>query len=261
MMNDFVSIITPSFNSKEFICLTINSVISQSYENWEMIIVDDCSIDGSVEFISNLIKNESRIRLITLDSNVGAAIARNEAIKLASGRYIAFLDSDDLWVSDKLEKQIDFMQKTGAVFSFSAYNKINEDGVIVGRVGVPEQVRYYDLLKTCVIGCLTVVYDTQYFGKVEMPLIRKRQDFGLWLRLLKKTDYAYGIEEVLGQYRVHSNSISANKLDTIQFTWRLYRDIEELSFLTASYYFAHYFIKGLFRTKLPRLSKLIGFLD
>ncbi|WP_374367247.1 glycosyltransferase family 2 protein [Stutzerimonas sp.] len=255
-----VSVITPSCNSGSFISDTIGSVLAQTFTNWEMIIVDDASVDNSVELIEGFAKLDGRIKLIRLSSNQGAAVSRNTALEMAQGRYIAFLDSDDLWLPDKLEKQLNFMQKNNFPFTYGAYEKINGQGRVFGHVGVPSRVRYSDLLKTCSIGCLTAMYDTEYFNKVAMPLIRKRQDLGLWLKLLKKVDYAYGLNEILGQYRVRCDSISANKASAAVYTWRLYREVENLSLLRASYYFSHYSVRGLLRTKAPALARVLGFL-
>ena len=255
-----VSIITPSFNSIRFLAQTIDSILAQSYQDWELLIVDDFSTDNSIELIERYVRCDERIHLIKLKKNCGAAIARNLAIKAAKGRYIAFLDSDDLWYPYKLEKQIAFMTETGCPFSFGAYEKINEIGEVIGYVGVPERVAYHELLKTCVIGCLTAVYDTEYFGNVEMPLIRKRQDFGLWLRLLKKTEFAYGVQYPLGKYRVRLGSISSNKKNAIPSIWYLYREVEKLSFLKSSYYFLHFVVRGVLRAKFPKIAKYLGLL-
>src|SRR5690554_4163648 len=255
-----VSIISPSYNSSSYITNTIDSVLSQTNNNWEMLIIDDCSTDNSVEVIQSFIDKDPRIKLIQLTENSGAAVARNKGIEAAKGRYIAFLDSDDAWSPDKLEKQLAFMQANDYPFTFAAYDKVNEAGKVFGHVGVPDKVTYSDLLKSCSIGCLTAMYDTQFFGKVYMPLIRKRQDLGLWLKLLKKTKYAYGLNETLGFYKVRKDSISANKKIAALFTWRLYRDIEKLSLPKASYYFSHYAVRGLLRTKAPGLARMLGVL-
>lgn len=255
-----VSIITPSYNSALLIVPTIKSVISQSIGDWEMIIVDDCSCDNSVEVIRSFADQDPRIKLIQLAENSGAAVARNTAIEAASGRYIAFLDSDDAWLPNKLEKQIAFMQENNYPFTFAAYDKVNESDKIFGHVGVPSKVAYSDLLKSCSIGCLTAIYDTEYFGKVYMPLIRKRQDLGLWLKLLKKTKYAYGLNETLGLYKVRSDSISANKKSAALFTWRLYRDVEQINLLKSIYYFSNYAVRGLLRTKYPGVARALGIL-
>ena len=255
-----VTVITPSYNSALLMLDTVESVISQTVTDWEMIIVDDCSSDNSVEVIQSFVDRDSRIKLIQLTENSGAAVARNKAIEAAQGRYIAFLDSDDVWLPYKLEKQIAFMQENSYPFTFAAYDKMNEAGEVFGHVGVPSKVTYSDVLKSCSIGCLTAMYDTEFFGKVYMPLIRKRQDFGLWLRLLKKTKYAYGLNETLGRYQVRQDSISANKASAAAYNWRVYRDIEKLSLLKSSYYFSHYAVRGLLRTKFPRLAKALGVL-
>jgi teichuronic acid biosynthesis glycosyltransferase TuaG len=259
-MKEIVSIITPLYNSEEFIRDAIGSVLLQTYTNWEMIIVDDCSTDDSVELIKHYVEQDSRIKLIQLSENSGAAVARNKAIEMAQGRYIAFLDSDDLWLSDKLEKQVAFMQSNNYPFTYVSYDKIKEQGEVFDNIVVPDRVSYSDMLKMSSIGCLTAMYDTDYFGKVYMPLIRKRQDLGLWLCLLKKTDYAYGLNESLAQYRVRKNSISANKVNAAKFTWRLYREVEELSLVKASYYFSHYAVRGLLRAKAPGLARILGVL-
>lgn len=256
----FITIITPSYNSSQLLPSTINSVLSQSFSDWEMIIVDDCSSDNSVEVIESFVACDSRIKLIQLTKNSGAAVARNAAIEVAQGRYIAFLDSDDLWHHEKLEKQIKFMQHNEIHFSYSAYEKINECGDVTGSVGVPDKVQYSDLLKVCSIGCLTAIYDASVLGKIYMPLIRKRQDLGLWLRILKKVHYAYATPGFLAQYRVRGDSISANKRVAAQYTWRLYREVEGLNLLMASYYFVHYAVNGVLRTKLPKLAKMLGVL-
>jgi len=254
------SIITPSYNCADFIANTIVSVISQTINDWELIIVDDCSTDHSVEVIQTFVNQDSRIKLIQLSENSGAAVARNIAIKASQGRYIAFLDSDDLWFPLKLEKQLGFMQSTGCALSYTAYNKIDELENTIGHIGAPNKLNYSDLLKTCSIGCLTVVYDTTHFGKVFMPLIRRRQDYGLWLKLLKRVDFAYGINENLAKYRVRPNSLSANKATSSIYTWRLYRNIEKLRFLAAVYYFINYAVRGVFRHKFPALARRVGIL-
>lgn len=255
-----ISIITPSHNSAQFISETIQSVLNQSFSDWELIIVDDCSSDNSVELIQALVAQDSRIKLMRLSENSGAAVARNRAIEAAQGRYIAFLDSDDLWLPDKLEKQLAFMQANDYPFTFAAYDKIDENGQVFGHIGVPDRVCYSDLLKTCSIGCLTAMYDTQYFGKVYMPTNTKREDFATWLQLLKKVDYAYGLNETLAQYRVYQNQTSAKKAKMAKENWRLYRELEGLNLIKASYYFSHYAVRGLLRTKAPGLARRLGVL-
>jgi glycosyltransferase involved in cell wall biosynthesis len=260
-MNALVSVIMPIFNSQKYIRESIESVLSQSYSNLELLAIDDCSTDNSVAIVQELMVKDNRLKLVRQAKNCGAAAARNEGIRLSQGKYIAFLDSDDIWASDKLQKQIKFMVESRAQFSFTAYQKISETGGILGRVGAPERIDYRELLKTCKIGCLTAIYDAESLGKVLMPSIRKRQDFGLWLKLLKMTPYAAGLNESLAFYRVRHDSISSNKIGAAKYTWKLYREVERLPLHQCLWYFSHYSIRGIMRLKLPGLSRKLGILD
>lgn len=253
-----VSIITPLYNCSAFLEQTIQSVLSQSYQNWEMIIVDDCSKDNSLEIAQRYEAQDKRIRVIRLKKNSGAAVARNTAIDAAKGRFIAFLDSDDLWSPEKLEQQMNFMQNNNAIFSYTVYEKIDETGNILGLMNAPEKVNYKCLLKTNTIGCLTVVYDTKELGKIYMPTNTKREDFATWLNILKQVDYAFGLVQPLAQYRVYDNQTSSKKISMAKETWRLYRNLERLNFLQASYYFIHYAMNGILRTKFPKLARLVN---
>lgn len=255
-----VSIVTPLYNCSDFLERTIQSVLSQTYENWEMIMVDDCSHDNSLAIAQVYAAQDHRINVLKLSKNSGAAVARNTAIAAAKGRFIAFLDSDDLWMPDKLEKQVDFMLESNVPFSFSAYEKIDEKGVVFELMGVPEKVSYSDLLKTCVVGCLTVAYDTNTLGKIYMPTNTKREDFATWLSILKQVDFGYGLAEPLAQYRVYPNQSSGKKASMAKENWRLYRDLENLNLLQAGYYFSHYAIRGVLRTVFPRLARVLGVL-
>ena len=249
-MNECISIITPIYNSENFISKTIESVLEQTYKNWEMIIVDDVSSDGSCSIIEKYIKKDNRIRLMQLSENSGPAIARNCAIKGAKGRYIAFLDSDDLWHPDKLSKQIAFMQEQDIALSYTSYYRIKEtSGEIIYQFYVPEKVDYSELLKQNIIGCLTAIYDTKKIGKVYMPNIDKRQDFGLWLNILKKVPYAYGMIEPLADYRVRTSSVSSNKILASKYNWKLYREVEKLPLHKAIYYFGWYTYRSILRYK------------
>ena len=250
----------PFYNAGAYIEASVESVIAQTQKDWELIIVDDCSDSEHTHVLEKLDNLDSRIKIIRLNKNSGAAVARNTAIEAASGRYIAFLDCDDLWKPYKLEKQISFMEEHDVAFSYSVYERIDVNGSKTGLVGVPKKVSYNELLKTCVIGCLTAVYDTKALGKVYMPLIRKRQDFGLWLRILKEVDYAYGVQESLAEYRVRPDSISANKRVAALYTWKLYREVEGLPLFQAVYYFSHYAFAGVLRTKFPIVARWMGLL-
>lgn len=260
-MKNLVSIITPSYNSAKFIGKTIESVLDQIYQNWEMIIVDDVSPDNSNKIIEEYSKKDTRIKLIKLEQNSGAAVARNRAIKESKGRYIAFLDADDMWKPEKLEKQIEFMRKNNYAFTYTAYEKIDENGLVFGEIGVPLKVSYNQLLKICVIGCLTAIYDVEKLGKVYMPTNTKREDFATWLNILKKVDFAYGIKQNLSQYRVYKSQSSNKKVKMAKENWKLYREIEKLNIFKAIYYFSHYAIRGILRTKFPKIARIIGVLD
>lgn len=252
-----VSIITPSFNSVNYICHTIESILNQSYRNWELLIIDDCSTDNSREVIESYVNQDARIKLICLEQNSGAAVARNTGIENATGRFIAFLDSDDTWHPKKLEQQVGFMLNHNYTFTYTKYHQVNENGEKIGELHFPLKTSYRELLKTCVIGCLTTMYDSHKLGKVYFPLIRKRQDYALWLKILKQVDYAYCVPEDLASYTVRSDSISANKWKVAQYNWKLYRDIEKLNILSSAYYFLNYALRGILRSKFKKLSKFL----
>lgn len=235
-----VSVITPSYNSLSFILETIKSVKAQSYSNWEMLIVDDYSQDCSVQEIRKFTQNDERIKLITLSRNGGAAKARNIALQEAKGDYVAFLDSDDLWLPRKLEEQVDFMQKRNLAFSFTSYTLIGEDGNPLDiEVNVPEKVDYKYLMGNTIIGCLTVMLDRKQMKHIQMPVIQP-EDTALWLILLKQGFQAYGLPKVLSKYRIVSNSTSRFKLRAAYRYWKLIRTQEKLTFVKANYYFSKY---------------------
>jgi len=246
-MSDLVSIITPLYNSEKFIGATIESVLAQSYSNWEMIVVDDVSSDNGVSVTEEYRKKDERIRLFQLEENSGPAIARNRAIEEAKGRYIAFLDADDLWRPQKLERQLSFMIEKDAVLSFTSYARVDEQSAeLIDLIRAPSTVDYQELLKQNTIGCLTAIYDTEKIGKVYMPEILKRQDFALWLKILKSAPVAYGLDEVLAEYRVRcADSVSSNKIRASFYNWKLYREIEGLSVAKSLYYFGCYTFRSL----------------
>lgn len=229
-MCELVSIITPTYNCGKFISRTINSAVNQTYKNWEMIIVDDCSTDNTEEVVGSFIKKDSRIKYIRLNKNSGAAVARTRAMQLAGGDYMAFLDSDDIWKPDKLEKQLLYMKKNKFYFTSTAYEQIDENGNKLGKIiKTPKKTDYNRLLLDCPVGNSTVMYNVREMGKFKVPDIRKRNDDALWLQMLKKERYIYGMPDVLMEYRVRQNSISSNKLSLIRYHWKLYREIEHLS--------------------------------
>lgn len=255
-----VSVVMPVYNGELFIAESIRSVMQQSFRDWELIVVDDASADASVDLLQAVCAEDERIRPIQLQQNSGAAVARNTAIESARGRYIAFLDDDDLWVPHKLERQLAFMQETGAAFSYSAYERIDEAGQHLTPIGVPERVSYRDLCKTNYIGCSTAIYDTQVYGVRLMPLIRKRQDYGLWLDLLRDGQEACGLNKVLATYRVRTVSISSNKASVSAYNWHVYRELEQMSPIKAGYYFCQYAIRGVLRRHFPNFAIQLGFL-
>lgn len=236
-----VSIITPAYNAERFIGETIESVLKQTYPHWEMIIVDDKSTDRTVEIVESYVKQDSRIKLIQLEKNSGSAVARNTAMDNAKGRYLAFLDSDDLWMEEKLEKQLKFMQENDIAFSFTKYVRMKENGELTNAISkAPKRVGYHQLMKHCVIGCLTVMIDREKVGEERMVNIRTRQDYAFWLSLMKKGFDAYGLPEVLAKYRLVENSISSNKLKAAKQNWYVYYHIEKQGLLKSLWYFAHY---------------------
>jgi len=246
--NPIVSIISPSFNSENFILETIDSVIKQTFKDWELLIIDDGSDDNSVKIIQEIASNEKRIHLFILKKNCGPAYARNFGIQLAKGRYIAFLDSDDIWHPNKLEVQINYMDENNIPFSFTSYRKIDENGNIFGKlINAPEMLNYNDLLKSCTIGCLTVVYDQNMIGKQFMPNYPKTQDYALWLKIMKQGIIARGIDKELAYYRIRRSSISRNKFIKAYFQWKIYRRQEKLTLIKSIYFMMNYTLHGLLK--------------
>ncbi|UNY97889.1 glycosyltransferase [Zhouia spongiae] len=242
-----VSIITPTYNSLEYINETIESIINQTYENWELLITDDCSADGTWELLKEYAEKDSRIKIFQLEFNSGPGVARNNSIQNASGRFISFCDSDDVWKPNKLEDQIKFLSDNDLPFTYSSYQKMDENGNLGGIINVPEKLSFNDLLKTCPIGCLTAIYDTEKIGKVYMPIIRKRQDYGLWLKIFKEIRETRGMQEVLAYYRVRTNSVSSNKLRAAKYHFKVLRTVAKVPFIKACYYFVLYAFSGLFK--------------
>lgn len=219
-----VSIITPSFNSEKFITETIQSVQNQTYKNWEMIIVDDYSSDATVIIVTKIALQDNRIKLFQSEKNSGTGIARNTALTKCKGRYISFLDADDLWKPKKLEIQINFLKNNNLPFTFSFYDCINEQGKELNkRVEAPRNLSYRQLFFCNYVGNLTGIYDVNYFGKITISSIRKRQDWMLWLTILKKIKSVQPIPESLAFYRIRENSISASKLNLLKHNFAVYR--------------------------------------
>ncbi len=239
-----VSVVTPVWNAAATLAATVASVRAQTFPDWEMLLVDDGSTDGSRALAEALAAADPRIRVLAQGSNTGAAAARNRAIRAARGRYIAFLDADDLWRPEKLARQVPVLA-AGHLLVFSAYRRIAADGRPLGIVRPPPRVSREGLLRGNAIGCLTAVYDSAALGRVEMPPIARRQDYGLWLELLRRTPHAIGLPEVLADYRVRAGSLSGDKGAAARATWALYREVEGLPRLRAAWYFAHYAVGGV----------------
>jgi teichuronic acid biosynthesis glycosyltransferase TuaG len=211
-----------------------------------MIIVDDASCDGSCEYIQALIADDERIKLIALTSNVGAAEARNRALEVAKGRYIAFLDSDDIWLPMKLERQLKYMQHYQYAFTFTGYTPFSEDGSEeYTPIHIPPVLDYASYCKNTIIGCLTVIIDRSVVGDFRMPNIKSSHDMALWLFLMRRGFKAYGLDEVLAKYRVVSSSNTAKKYKAAADVWRVYRDIEKLGLLKSSWYFINYALNAI----------------
>ena len=227
-----VSVIMPAYNCGKFIGESIRSVQAQTYENWELLIVDDVSTDDTAEVVAAFL-GDDRIRYYCLQENGGPAAARNEALRRAQGDYIAFLDSDDIWMPEKLEHQLAFMKKNGYFFTCTGYKKTNEAGAPLGIQVIPRTSADYwkAFFLGNPIGNSTVIYDRRHFGDRQIPPIRKRNDFALWLQLLREGDACYGMEDVLMAYRVRNDSISSKKIRLAKYQWELYRHIEKKSLM------------------------------
>lgn len=227
MEKGLVSIIMPSYNTAPYIKETIQSVLDQTYQNWELIIVDDCSTDNVDEFVASI--KDERIRYFKNEKNSGAAVSRNRALREAKGRWIAFLDSDDLWMPEKLEKQISFMEKNGYSFSYTNYKEIDVDGKETGvRVTGPKKITKFGMFNYCWLGCLTVMYDRNVIGLIQIEDIKKNNDYAMWLKVCKKAD-CYLFNEYLGKYRKgRAGSVSTHSIKTmIGWHYKLFREAEK----------------------------------
>ncbi len=231
----------PIYNSEKYLVDAVNSVIAQTYSTWELILIDDNSTDGSKNIIAQYASDEPRVKSIYLSTNSGAAVARNEGITSADGKYIAFLDADDLWLPEKLEHQVHFMENSGVALSCTWYKTISAEGNDLGSIlKAQPRITYKQLLKNNTIGCLTAMYNVSVCGKQFMPLIRKRQDYGLWLNILKPGHQAACIPQVLAAYRVGADSLSNNKLGVLKYNWEILRKHQGLSLVPSLYYFSCY---------------------
>ena len=242
MRKELVSIIIPVYNAERFIEDTIDSIKAQTYSQWELLLIDDCSKDSSKEIIEKYAKEDSRIKYTKLEKNSGAAMARNKGIELAQGRYICFLDADDKWVKTKLKSQIDFMRKKKCAFSFTSYqfadDKCNPNGA---KVIVPKTINYKQALKNTTIWTSTVMFDMKKLTKelVYMPNV-KSEDTACWWKILKTGVVAYGMQDIMSYYRRTEGTLSSNKIEAIKRIWNLYRNVEHLNIFSSAYNFCWY---------------------
>ncbi len=250
MNKNLVSIITPSYNCSEFIERTIDSVQKQSYTNWEMLITDDCSKDNSVEVIKQIAAKDPRIKLFQLEKNSGAGVARNKSIEHAQGRYIAFLDSDDMWMPEKLEKQIAFMQEKQCALSYTSMVNIDEHDNEIGIEVAPRRHTFSQNKRDDKVGFSTAIYDQEMVGKIFMPTIRKRQDWGLVLSVLRKCKVAYGLKQPLAYYRVGHESLSKNKMALIKYNIAAYKTVLGWCSLRAYIFFLFIYMPSYLSKKL-----------
>lgn len=239
-----ISIIIPMHNSAKHINQCINSILNQTYKNWEIIVIDDASEDESVELVKKY--NDNRIKIIELKENVGAGLARNKGIEVANGDYICFLDSDDYWVLDKLEKQIKLMEQNNYTFIYGGYDYLKNG--IRKKAKVPSSLNYNQLLKNHSIFTSTVMLNMEHLKKEDifMPDLRRGQDMATWWKILKKGIVAHGITETLAIYRVGEVSLSSNKLNAIKRTWNLFKN-EDLKYFKRLYCFSCYALNAVKR--------------
>ncbi|MES5896813.1 glycosyltransferase [Bacillus cereus group sp. RP43] len=249
--DELVSVIMPCYNPNSHIKEAIESVLLQTYTNLELLIIDDGSTESVQEFIEDYLIDK-RVRFIKQSRNQGVAITRNIGLQNSKGRYIAFLDSDDLWFHEKLEQQLELMKMHQAGLVYSAYEVIrNASDNVINVIWVPKTIKYRNLLKNTIIGCLTVLIDREKTGNIKMPVIPVGEDTATWLNILKKGHMAYGIEHPLAKYRVSGSSLSGNKWNMAKGTWKMYRKTQHLSFFSTGYYFSFY----AFNATLKRVYK------
>lgn len=244
-----VSIVTPNYKCERFIAKTIESVLAQTYTNWEMIIVDDCSPDNSYNIACEYAAKDERIKVLKNETNSGAAISRNRAIEVANGEFVAFLDSDDIWLPNKLKRQIAFMKENNCDFSFTEYEHIDEEDNSLNKfANVTKKLSYKKMMLHCWPGCLTVIYNQNIVGKVYANDIKKNNDHALFLKVLKNCENGMGFRECLAKYRIRKGSISSKKSAIIKYYIQVIHDFEKQPYLFAVFcVFTHVFIKTFFK--------------
>jgi len=246
-----ISIITPTYNSSKFLKYTYKSILAQTMSDWEWLVTDDCSNDNTWHIIWDFAKNDPRVKIMKNEFNSGAAVTRNKCLSRATGEFLAFIDADDIWVPEKIEKQVNYMERNNINFSFTAYELINENGKSLKKyidINNTGAFSYDDMLrKKATLGCSTVMLRGNTFSDLTMPHIRTGQDYAFWLKLLKNGEKAYLLNEPLTKYRIVSNSISRNKFRKAMRQWQIYRNLEKLSFIEALECFLFYAVRAVLR--------------
>lgn len=235
-----ISILMPIYNAGATLEHSVRSVLMQSRPDWELIMIDDGSTDGSADLAADLAARDPRLKLLIPGGNRGAAAARNHGLEQTRGRYIAFLDADDRWYPDKLERQLAHMQAKEIGLSYTGYDRVTPDGRLIARERVPETLDYTAMLGANRMGCLTVIYDSTRLGRQPMPDLPLQHDYALWLRLLRIGGPASGLDEALACYRVGSGTLSASKTRAVRDIWRVWRREEGLPLLTSLGAFRRY---------------------
>ena len=254
--DELISIIMPAYNSDKYIAQAIDSVIQQTYQNWELIIIDDCSSDNTSGITEQKIEKDSRIRLIKNEQNLGVSATRNKGVALSRGEWVAFLDSDDLWEKSKLEKQMKLAQAAPAEFVFTGSSFIDENGdSYEGILEVPDKVTYSRLKRHNIISCSSVLIKKHFFDKIKMEKDHMHEDYAFWLKVLKTGAIAYGVNEPLLIYRISKTSRSGNKLKTIKKTYQVFRNVG-INPVGSVYYMTSHVISSVFKYK--RIGRVIG---
>jgi teichuronic acid biosynthesis glycosyltransferase TuaG len=253
-----VAVVMPAHNSELYISEAINSVIAQTFTDWELIVVDDYSRDSTRKIVEHFTRKDQRIRLLTLPKNMGAAGARNFATNASHSEYVAFLDSDDKWMPEKLEEQLRYFEHHEALAVCSPYEVIDESGEKSLGIRKPHgTISYENMLKSNKIGCLTFMYNRKFLGNVYMPEGIGHEDYATWLLLMKRTGLVVGcVNKVLAKYRVAKNSNSSNKIRMASNQWKIYRQFLKIGLFRSSFYFCCYMLNGVFRYCSERILRM-----